>query len=57
MNILLLIVGSWILFDGFVSATIFAWFVDHTFKNWQDQTVRAVRMIAGIIIILTALSI
>lgn len=57
MNILLLIVGSWILFDGFVSVTIFAWFVDHTFKNWQDQTVRVVRMIAGIITILTALSI
>jgi hypothetical protein len=48
MNFYLIGLGAWVVFDGIVSMTYFAEFVDKTTKNTADQVVRVVRTIAGI---------
>jgi hypothetical protein len=51
---ILIVLGAWIIFDGLLSMLYFAWYIDHTFGNWQDQAVRIVRTAVGIAIILIA---
>lgn len=51
MNLVLLALGIWIAFDGIVSATYFAKYVDKTTKNLADQAIRVVRMIVGAAVI------
>jgi len=51
MNLLLAVLGAWIMFDGIVSMTYFAK-VDGTLTNPLDQGVRVVRVLAGLAVVL-----
>jgi hypothetical protein len=51
INYIMAILGGWIIFDGLISLTYFAW-IDKTLKNPLDQAVRVVRTAAGIGIVI-----
>jgi hypothetical protein len=55
IHIFLIALGIWIVFDGIVSLTYFAWFVDNTKKNVLDQAIRIVRIIVGVAVIIIGL--
>ena len=52
MNLILIGLGVWIVFDGVVSATVFAGTVDKASTGstlyWLDQAVRIIRIAAGL---------
>ena len=52
MNYILIVFGAWIAFDGIVSETYFAKYVDHSTKSWKDQAIRIVRTAVGIGVII-----
>jgi hypothetical protein len=55
LNLVLLGLGVWFVFDGVVSISVFAGTVDKASMGsrlyWLDQTVRVVRIIAGFAVI------